>query len=1040
MRCWKLGLSPVLAMTLAGASTAPTLAADPEAGRRVGFNRDVRPILSEHCNYCHGPDPKHREADLRLDVREVAVEQGAIVPGKPGESELIARILSDDAQEVMPPPEAHKELSAVQKGILRRWVEQGAEYQPHWAYVAPARPEPPAPKRADWARNPVDAFVLAPLEAKGIAPSAETDRPTLLRRLSLDLVGLPPTPEEVRGFVEDADSKAYEKQVDRLLASPHYGERMAVPWLDLVRFADSVGYHGDQGELTFPYRDYVIDAFNRNLPFDRFAAEQLAGDLMPNATEEQIVASGFNRLNMMTREGGAQPGEYLAKYAADRVRTVSIAFLGSTMGCAECHDHKFDPFKARDFYRLAAFFADLKQWGVYADYGYTRNPELAGYTNDHPFPPIRDVASPSLLRRQDRLDRSIAQTVADSAARLTADVGQRERFAAWEAEARAALHRSPDGWDAIPERVDGDFGPGEVFERPADARLIVGPAKAGEAARFKVKPAAGWLAAIRVELLPDAFHDGSILRGGAGAAKVTVTATLTPAAGAKAGPLALTYAEADRKDELFVNGEPADGVLGGWKVAAGHLREPQHAVWVLDRPVRVADGAEVVVAVHGAALGCVRVGLSPFGLDDPANGDAAAKLAQALDIPANSRTTAQAAWVARAYLLGTGWDEAAFARYAKLRIARQQCRDGRAWAQVTEAKAEPSVTRVLARGNWQDESGEVVQPGVPAFLPQPPDAGARRLNRLDLARWVGAPENPLTARVFVNRLWKQYFGTGLSAVMEDVGAQGEWPSHPELLDWLAVEFRDRGWDVKHMVRLLVTSATYRQQSRARPELHEIDPNNRLLAYQNPRRLDAEFVRDNALAIAGLLDPEVGGPSAFPYQPPGYYAAIQFPDRDYFPDRDERQYRRGVYTHWQRTFLHPMLANFDAPAREECTANRITANSPQQALTLLNDPTFVEAARVLAGDLLASGPATDADRIDRIFRKALARPATPREAASLAAFLEGQRSACRANPGDAEKLVHVGQAPEPAGIDAAELAAWTALCRVVLNLHETITRY
>ncbi len=1006
---------------------------------RVGFNRDVRPILSEHCNYCHGPDPKHREAELRLDDREVALAKGAIVPGKPEESELIARVFSGDSQEVMPPPETHKDLSAAQKDVLRRWIAEGAEYEPHWAYVAPKRGKVPAVKAAEWIRNPVDAYILKALEAKGVAPSPEADRPTLARRLSLDLVGLPPTPEEVEAFVRDNEPRAFERLVDRLLASPHYGERMAVPWLDLVRFADTVGYHGDQGELTFPYRDYVIDAFNRNLPFDRFTAEQLAGDLLPNATDEQVVASGFNRLNMMTREGGAQPGEYLAKYAADRVRTVSIAFLGSTMGCAECHDHKFDPFKARDFYRMAAFFADLKQWGVYADYGYNHAPELTGMSNDSPFPPFREVASDSLRRRVERLDAAMAKTVADSAAGVVADPTRLGRETTWEAETSAFLRRCPEGWETIPEPLLGDFGPGDVFEHTADARLVVGPVEPAEDLVFRGRPTLVSVAAIRVELLPDAFHDGTILRGGANDSVTTVSATLTPAAGAPAEPLGLSYAEADRKEEWFANGAPVTAVLRGWKTDPGHLKETQRGVWLLDRPLKLSAGGEIAITVHGTGLGCVRMSLSPLALDDPSHPDTVRALATALDVPAGARDAGKAALVARNFLLGEGDDGTAVDRYTHLRTARQECRGARALAQVSGA-GEPLVTRVLGRGNWQDQSGEVVSPGVPAFLPQPRVAGERRLNRLDLAHWITSPENPLTARVFVNRLWKQLFGTGLSAVMEDVGAQGEWPSHPELLDWLAVEFRESGWDVKHLVRLMVTSAAYRQQSRTRPELHDLDPNNRLLAFQNPRRLDAEFVRDNALAIAGLLDPEIGGPSAFPYQPPGYYAAIQFPDRDYDADTDERQYRRGVYTHWQRTFLHPMLANFDAPAREECAANRITANSPQQALTLLNDPTFVEAARVLAAEVASAGPLTDAQRIDRVFRKALARPVSAREVASLTAFLDRQRSEGRSDPVAAAKLLHVGQSPSPSDADAVELAAWTELCRVVLNLHETITRY
>jgi hypothetical protein len=1009
------------------------------AGRAAGkveFNRDIRPILSENCYLCHGPDKSNRKAKMRLDERASALDKLAIVPGKPDESELVARVFHSEPTKVMPPPKTNKKLSAAQKELLKRWIAEGAEYQPHWAYIAPRRPAVPAVKQAGWVRNPVDSFVLSALEAKDLKPSPEADRRTLLRRLSLDLVGLPPTPAEVQAFLNDADPRAYERQVDRLLDSPHFGERMAVPWLDLVRFSDTVGYHGDQNQHIFPYRDYVIEAFNRNKPFDRFTTEQLAGDLLPNPTAEQLVASGFNRLNMMTREGGAQPKEYLAKYAADRVRTVATTWLGSTMGCAECHDHKFDPFSTKDFYSLAAFFGDVRQWGVYSDYGYTPNPDLRGWTNDHPFPPEIEVASRYLQRRQEHFRQRVKEACAAAGSRLAVDAKQTAAFEQWAKTSLAFLKEAPDGWVNPPATTATKA---EVVPQPDGSLLLTGKVKRGDTQKFPLKPAPGWVAALRLEVLPHAKHQGKVVRGGPDSTLIQLSASVKAAKAGRETRLAFAHADADFKEPRYVNGSALLGVKEGWRTSAQHKQARQTSVWVLDRPVLLAAGDELIVTVKSDNIGCVRLSLSPFADEDLRWAGANASLKEALAAAPETRSPAQAERLHTAYLLGTAWDAEALAQVRAMQKEVLECRDGKAHSMITQAW-EPRPTRVLPRGNWLDESGPVVLPAVPHFLPQPANPTGRRLTRFDLARWLTAPENPLTARVFMNRLWKQFFGTGISGVMEDVGAQGEWPSHPELLDWLAVEFRESGWDVKRMVKLLVMSAAYRQDGRLRPELRELDPNNRLLASQSPRRLDAEFVRDNALAVAGLLNLDIGGPSARPYQPAGYYANLQFPDRTYVAQTDDRQYRRGVYTHWQRTFLHPVLANFDAPSREECTASRTTANTPQQALTLLNDPSFVEAARVLAQKVLACAARSDAERIDFLYQTALSRPARDREKQSLAAFLAVQRGTYQSDPGAARKLVRVGLAPVPAGVNESELAAWTTVCRVVLNLHESITRY
>lgn len=1012
-----------------------------QAQEKITFNRDVRPILSNNCFLCHGRDDKNRKAKLRLDVRESATKSGKagrapIAPGKPDDSEMVRRIFAEDETERMPPPKSHKHLTTKEKETLKHWIAEGAEYQDHWAYIKPNRPNVPRVQHQELVRNPIDAFILSGLEARNIAPSPEADKRTLLRRLSLDLIGLPPTSEELRVFLNDTAPRAYEKQVRRLLDSPHYGERMAVPWLDLVRFADTVGYHGDQNQRIFPYRDYVIDAFNHNKPFDQFTLEQLAGDLLPNPTTDQLVATGFNRLNMMTREGGAQPKEYLARYAADRVRTVGMAWLGSTLGCCECHDHKYDPFTMRDFYSLGAFFADLKQWGVYQDYGYTPNPELRGWSNDHPFPPEIEADSSYLRERQERLHHEIEKVSSAAAKKLDADSSRKAAFDNWLSSCREFLKRSPSGW-LVPPATPANS---KVITQPDGSMLFAGEIKANESQNIELNPGPGWIEAIRLELLPHKSHKDSISRHGA-APFVQLSATLKSDPSKKPSSLPFFFADANLKEERYANGFPLLGVTQGWKTSRKHIKEAQTSVWLLEKPMQVAAGDRLIVSIQSDHVGCARLAVSPVFFENPKEAQLSTMLGGALAVAEDSCTPSQKSLLNSAYLESTAWDPAAYARIQDLWKQIYECKNGRAFTMIVQARAEPLVTRVLPRGNWQDESGPVVQPAVPHFLPHPAaPSDARRLTRLDLARWLTSPDNPLTARVAMNRMWKQFFGAGLSGSIEDVGAQGEAPSHPELLDWLAVEFRESGWNVKHMVEQMVLSSTYRQSSKLRPELREADPTNRLLASQSPRRLDAEFVRDNALAITGLLNLDIGGPSAYPYQPAGYYANLQFPDRDYIPDKDDRQYRRGIYMHLQRTFLQPMLANFDAPSREECIANRNTANTPQQALTLLNDPSFVEAARVFAQKILEQPKITDVEKIEQIYQKALCRSPKEKERNSLLVFLAEQRNYYRAHPDDAKKLDQAGLAPHRTDADAGELASWVNLCRVVLNLHETITRY
>lgn len=957
----------VAVLSLTVLSLAAFAAQTPQPSQARGtlkFNRDIRPILSDNCFACHGPDKNKRQAGLRLDLPNPAV-----VPGDILTSELVRRINRPEGDALQMPPAAfHKKLTPAQKQLLMRWVGEGAKYEAHWSFVPPL-----APNKGG---GGIDALVRARLAKEKLLPAPQADKRTLLRRLSLDLIGLPPTPKELAAFLADTAPKAYEKQVDRLLASPRFGERMAMPWLDAVRYADTVGYHGDQNMNAWAYRDWVIEAFNKNMPFDQFTRDQLAGDLLPNPSVGQRVATCFNRLNMVTREGGAQPKEYLHKYATDRVRTVGMAWLGLTTGCAECHDHKYDPLTQRDFYSLAAYFADVKQWGVYADYGYTPNPDLRGVNNDYPFFPELTVESPYLKSR-----------IAQKQRELDALGATKER-SLWRAETDAFLATHPDGWEPLTDTLS--------TKRVASVRLeLASPSVKMATAKGKKAP-------------PE-----------------TVTLALkVVGADGKTRPVPIRYAGANRFEPVYRNSFALLGVHRGWRIPKDASDAPLVAVYLPDMPIVLQPGEKLKVELPNLEADEIKLAVSPLAPDDP----------NAAGLPKNL-----AAYVVtpRAYLLSASPDPAV----KKLEQEIAECRSGQTPVMVTETVKTPLVMRVVPRGNWQDETAPIALPATPGFLTRPlaspaPKNGGARGTRLDLANWLVSKENPLTARVQVNRLWKLFFGIGLSPSIEDLGAQGEPPTYPELLDWLAVEFQ-KDWNVKRMVRLMVTSATYKQSAKARPELKERDPQNKLLAAQNPRRLEAELVRDNALAIAGLLNPTLGGPPAKPYQPAGYYAPLQFPDREYVADQNDSQWRRGVYTHWQRTFLHPMLAGFDAPNRDEPSCTRTLSNTPQQALTLLNDPEFVEAARVMAARLPAG---TDAVKLDAAFQRALARSPKPQEKASLLAFLAKVRVAYKALPDDANKLLSIGLTPAPKDTNPTELAAWASVCRVILNLHETITRY
>ena len=990
-------------------------------GETIRFNRDIRPILSKNCFQCHGPDRNARQANLRLDHRDEAVAAGAIVPGDARSSKVVARVFSPDPVKVMPPAYADLTLSGPEKDLLRRWIEQGAEYEQHWAYLAPERPGAPDDTGSDGAAG-IDHLVARKLEAMGLAPVGEADRATLIRRLSFDLTGLPPSAGDVRAFARDHSPEAYEKQVDRLLASPHFGERMAVHWLDLVRYADTVGCHSDVPINVYPFRDYVIRSFNKNKPFDQFTREQLAGDLLADPSEEQLVASAYNRLNRMTNEGGAQPKEYLAKYASDRVLNFSNVWLGSTLGCAECHDHKFDPFHTKDFYQMAAFFADIEEQGVYRGRG--------------GFGPSIHLLPEKAKRETASIESRLAALRKKGAGKLQASGKQIRKF-------RDYLRRDLERWRVLePVRVWNDCEHPDIdgCER-LDLRLeedgFVRETRQGEkepneaVQKVEIPLPGGRVTALLFEAFAtEEFKEFSLSE---------FEAELLTAAGRRV-PIAFGALLADHEEDESLLRFTTDGNHHtGWG-GKFETETSRRAVWIFDKPLDTTAGERLRVTMiyNGRPakriLGRFRLSVtdSDFPELPPAGGLREAILAA-------GRPAGDARKVLETAFTEVTEHHPRWKQIRPLERRRKTLLDNRDECLVAKAVGAPRVVRVLARGNWMDESGEIVSPQVPHFL-NPIAASDRRLTRLDLAEWLVSGENPLTARVFMNRVWKMLFGTGLSKVLNDIGSQGETPVNPELLDWLAVEFAASGWDVKHMLRTIVLSDTYRRSSAPTGELRKRDPYNRYLGRQAMLRIDAEFVRDNALAVSGLLNRTLGGKSVRPYQPAGYYKELNFPKRVYEPNLGADQFRRGLYTHWQRSFLHPSLMAFDAPSRENCTAERSVSNTPLQSLVLLNDPTYVEAARAFAGRILRSGPKETGGRIDFAFEEAFARRASSDEKEILSRLAASRVRYFQDHPDEARQLLSVGIVKATTGVNAEELAAWTSVARAIFNKHEFVMRY
>ncbi|MBM3844971.1 MAG: DUF1553 domain-containing protein [Verrucomicrobia bacterium] len=1070
------------------------------AAGAIDFNRDIRPILSDHCFACHGPDNDKRKAGLRFDQQESAkatLKSGAqaVVPGSVEKSSLITRILSHDPDTIMPPPKDGKPLTPVQIDLLVKWVKEGASWRNHWSFLPPVASTPPAVTNASWPINEVDRFILERIERAGLAPASDAGKPAWLRRITFDLTGLPPTPEEVDAFDSDSTPGAHQRSIDRLLASPHYGERMAMNWLDLARYADTSGYHFDGVRFMWIWRDWVIKAFNENKRFDVFTLEQLAGDLLPNPTHDQRIATGFVRNNMTNDEGGADPDEYLNKYVADRVNTLGNVWLGMTVACAECHDHKFDPLKTSEYYQLYAFFHNVPEKGL--DRIRTDNPppRLPAPTLDQA---MRFVEADFTLRDAEK-------TLQDRSNELG------ETQEKWEREMLASPPKPLEPAGLVARvKLDGSFAvstpehtPGETPStkppQPAD------PVESGDSARFVRDDQPEFVAA---RLGKGLRFDGKMHVDVGGRGSFGTTNTFSYGAWIKIEGSGAVFSKMEsgpgyRGFDLFINDnrlevhlshklpEDALKVRSREKIEGGGWR---HVLVTYDGSAKAAglklyvDGRERPSEVERDTLkGSIgnseplrlgsRKSESHFKgqLDDVRFYDrvlssrdarllALEGMFQIVQKSRANRSDEERSDLQRFYRENDATDYLrSLAAVDKARKTKSDLIAAIPTSMIMEEMDPPRETHRLVRGDFRMR-GERVWPGTPEFLPPlrkasvTNEAGRVRIshrsntseagpkaNRLDLAAWLLSPDHPLTARVTVNRYWAMFFGAGLVNTINDFGAQGEWPSHPELLDWLAARFRDgdptahppvEPWDVKALVRLITSSRTYRQSALALPTKAEVDPYNRLLSRSPRTRLDAEFVRDNALAVSGLLNPRIGGASVKPYQPPGLWDGT---DSVFVQDHGEDLFRRGLYVFWRRSAHYPAFATFDAPNREVCTFVRQRTQTPLQSLVLMNDPAFVECARGLAQRVIREEPQDIHRRLLRVFRLTLGRVPESSELDTLRRAYDQQLTRFQGEPAAVEALLKVGESRVPEGMDRVTLASMTAVANVLLNLNETITK-
>ncbi|MFM8904957.1 MAG: PSD1 and planctomycete cytochrome C domain-containing protein [Verrucomicrobiota bacterium] len=1041
-------MRPALPLALACLS-----ASLPAAESRLEFNRDVRPILSDTCFACHGPDTNKIKGGLRLDSLEAARKGGksgdpAIVPGQPEKSAVIARITTKDPDDVMPPPESHKTLNATQVAVLRRWIAEGAEYQGHWAFIPPKRPAVPAIPAGG---NEVDAFLAAGLKAKGLMPNGEADRLTLLRRAALDLTGLPPTDADREAFVNDRSPQAWSRAIDRLMASPLYGETMAMQWLDFARYADSNGFQSDTQRTMWPWRDWVIKAFNDNKPFDRFTVEQLAGDLLPGATPDQIVATGFHRNHRLNGEGGRIVEEWFAENVIDRVETTGLTWLALTMNCCRCHDHKYDPVSQKDFYSFFAYFNSVDETGVLGEFGGAGGTRRGGNTQ-----PILRLPT---AEEQRRIDEVTAMLQAAEAELKAMPASQPEVFKAWLERQRQAFAKDGLNWRQLEdEKVSAKEN--AEFSRLDDGTWLASGGTANkETYTVEWKQDPGLLTAVQLEVFPHdslpnkslgrAFNGNFVLSG----FEVRI---IGPDGKAKQIPLVAAESDFDQPGWSIAKLAPPVMVKGkakkagkesaGWAIGgnAPENRVPRKAIFTV-APTQIPAGSRVMAVMRHDTISQHSVGRFRLSTSSQnpkllsLKSDAAAEAAKRILSKSADKVT-PADQKALEKLFSESPENPrrqAVAKVEALRKAQDDALSAPISVMVMKEKEEPRDAFVLLRGEY-DKIGEKVPRALPKVLPPLPSGAPN--NRLGFAQWLVSGEHPLTARVWVNRAWERFFGIGIVKTSENFGSQAEWPYHPELLDWLATEFVRLKWDMKAMQKTLMMSAAYRRSAAVTPEMLEKDPDNRLLA-RGPRfRLPAETIRDQALAVSGLLVPKVGGPSVKPYMPEAVWdeTSVYGDMRNYKADNGEGLYRRSVYTIWKRTAAPPSMLMFDSSSREVCTVKRSRSNTPTQALSLLNEVTYVEAARKLAEQSLRQTGDTDA-RLGWAFRRVTGREAKASELKVLRDGFDRRLSRYAAEPEAARKLLAFGASPAPQDLPAPELAAWTVTANVLLNLDEPVTR-
>lgn len=1033
-----------------------------QAAEEVLFNRDVKPILSQNCFQCHGPDDAHRAAGLRLDQRDAAmkpVESGAtaIVPNQPTNSELLKRVTSVDADLHMPPAESGKKLTAEQIDILRRWVEQGAKYEGHWAFEKVQAPEVPQVQSeySSFVANAIDSFVVDKLLAHGLKPSPEADRLTLLRRATLDITGLPPTLDEIDSFLKDDSARAWENAVDRLLASPHYGERMAINWLDNARYADSNGFQVDSSREMWAWRDWVIKAYNSNMPFDQFTIEQLAGDMLPNATQDQIIATGFNRNHRLNGEGGRIEQEWFVETVIDRVETTGLTWLGLTLNCCRCHDHKYDPISQREFYQLFSYFNSVEESGVLS-------PTTKRTENT---PPLMILFTPELKQQQAELQRSVASltTQRDEAANRLPEL-----VAAWEVHVKQRESRPV--WHLLEPRSVTSVG-GATFTRLDDGSwLTSGINPANDEYRIEIPLESNRLSGILLETLPDpSLPAQSLGRGFNGNFVLTGVSAELQVGDAAPVAVALKKIQADYEQpnytaaKIRLDVRPRDRrgqAPSGWAIDGNDPAKKiaRRVFFAPESPVEVATGSVLIIRIthdsqftdHNA--GRIRLSVSDADSDQVGLGDGGlpAEIRTILNLARESRSADQATQLQKYYREQTE---------NPIRRAQNILTDAQANlaefnvnlpTTMVMKETHPREAFILTRGEY-DRPADKVHRATPEFLPPLPEGASN--DRLGFAQWIVSDTNPLTSRVWVNREWERFFGTGLVKTSENFGSQADFPSHPELLNWLADQFMHpttlptvdgkppQAWNVKALQKLILMSATYRQTSHADKDRLALDPDNRLLS-RGPRfRLSAELIRDQALAVSGLLVNRIGGPSVRPYMPEGVWdETSKYGDlRGYRHEKGEGLYRRTMYTIWKRTAAPPSLLLFDATNREVCTIKRSRTNTPLQALALLNEVTFVEAARALALRMVNDGGLTDTDRLTYGFRLVTGRSPSLPEQQVLSEGLQSDRATFARTPEAAAQLLKVGELSGESNIDPVELATWTTTANVLLNLDEFVTR-